>query len=387
MVSRRTILARIISVALSIVLVAASMGVTSYAETVQDLEKKKQQAVDEKKQLEKESNQLYSDYRDVTSQYNDLKSKVDALDRSVEEASQELAYLSQQLSDAKVNQAKMEQIMKLHIKYMYENDAMNMLEMLLESGSISELFEKIEYLNIIVKYDRQIMDEYKKTQQDITAKTTQLSEKRASLEAQSNELSTQKQELKKLVDSAGAELSGKNAEVNNAQAEINAYDKRIAEMKQYERQLASTNAASQEALRRQIGNFDNTEDTSGAYSGYSQDDLYLLAAIIHAEAEGEPYEGKIAVGSVVMNRVFSSKFPNTISGVVYQKNQFEPASSGRLQLILDRGPNPDCFEAAREVLAGTRNTHRLFFWALWLAEQRGLIGNMEGEIIGTQFFF
>lgn len=385
--TRRNIITRILSVVMSVMLVATGMGITSFAETLQELEQKKQQAVNEKKQLEKESNQLYADYKDVSSQYNELKAKVDSLDRDVENASQEMTYLSQQLSEAKVNQAKMEQIMKLHIKYMYENGAMNMLEMLLESGSISELFEKIEYLNIIVKYDRQIMDEYKKTQQDISAKTTQLSEKRASLEAQSNELSAQKQELRKLVDSAGAELSDKNAEVGDAQAEINAYDKRIAEMKQAERQMASANAASQEELRRQIGNFDNTEDTSGAYSGYTQDDLYLLAAIIHAEAEGEPYEGKIAVGSVVMNRVFSSKFPNTISGVVYQKNQFEPARSGRLQLILDRGPNPDCFDAAREVLAGTRNTHRLFFWALWLAEQRGLIGNMEGEIIGTQFFF
>lgn len=385
--TRRNIITRILSVVMSVMLVATGMGITSFAETLQELEQKKQQAVNEKKQLEKESNQLYADYKDVSSQYNELKAKVDSLDRDVENASQEMTYLSQQLSEAKVNQAKMEQIMKLHIKYMYENGAMNMLEMLLESGSISELFEKIEYLNIIVKYDRQIMDEYKKTQQDISAKTTQLSEKRASLEAQSNELSVQKQELRKLVDSAGAELSDKNAEVGDAQAEINAYDKRIAEMKQAERQMASANAASQEELRRQIGNFDNTEDTSGAYSGYTQDDLYLLAAIIHAEAEGEPYEGKIAVGSVVMNRVFSSKFPNTISGVVYQKNQFEPARSGRLQLILDRGPNPDCFDAAREVLAGTRNTHRLFFWALWLAEQRGLIGNMEGEIIGTQFFF
>ena len=385
--TRRNIITRILSVVMSVMLVATGMGITSFAETLQELEQKKQQAVNEKTQLEKESNQLYADYKDVSSQYNELKAKVDSLDRDVENASQEMTYLSQQLSEAKVNQAKREQIMKLHIKYMYENGAMNMLEMLLESGSISELFEKIEYLNIIVKYDRQIMDEYKKTQQDISDKTTQLSEKRASLEAQSNELSAQKQELRKLVDSAGAELSDKNSEVGDAQAEINAYDKRIAEMKQAERQMASANAASQEELRRQIGNFDNTEDTSGAYSGYTQDDLYLLAAIIHAEAEGEPYEGKIAVGSVVMNRVFSSKFPNTISGVVYQKNQFEPARSGRLQLILDRGPNPDCFDAAREVLAGARNTHRLFFWALWLAEQRGLIGNMEGEIIGTQFFF
>lgn len=384
---RRQRIKRIVSLVITAVMICSCFSIVGSAETISDLEKKKQQAVNEKNAIQNEANNLKANYNDVQSTYKELKAKVDSTNAAVESASDEIATLSQQLSEAKTSQAEMEQIMRLHIKYMYENGSMNMLETLLESGSLSEFIERFEYLSYIVKYDRDIMDKYKKVQEDITSKTNELTARRTELEAKSSELGRQKQELQSLVDSAGAALSDKNAELKNAQSEVDAYDKKIKEMKEYERQLAASNAASQEALRRQIGNFDNTEDTSGALEGYSQDDLYLLAAIIHAEAEGEPYEGKIAVGSVVMNRVFSSKFPNTISGVVYQKNQFEPASSGRLQLILDRGPNSDCFDAAREVLAGTRNTHRLFFWALWLARQRGLIGSTEGEIIGSQFFF
>ncbi len=379
---RRRIIRKLICLLLVGTMLSSSLYIVGSAETISDLEKKKQEAVQEKNAIQSEANNLKANYNDVQSTYNDLKAKVDANDAAVTATSNDIATLSQQLSEAKTSQAEMEQVMKLHIKYMYENGSMNMLETLLESGSLSEFLERFEYLNYIVKYDRDIMDQYKKVQEEVTAKTNELTIRRAELEAKSNELDKQKQELKSLVDSAGSALSDKNAELKDAQSEVDAYDKKIKEMKEYEKQLAKENAARQEALASQVGG--NNEDTSGALEGYSQDDLYLLAAIIHAEAEGEPYEGKIAVGSVVMNRVFSSKFPNTISGVIYQANQFEPVRSGRLQMIMDRGPNEDCFSAAREVLNGRRNVDKLFFWALWLAQQRGKTG---GIIIGKQYFY
>ena len=379
---RRRIIRKLICLLLVGTMLSSGLCIVGSAETISDLEKKKQDAVKEKNAIQSEANDLKANYNDVQSTYNDLKAKVDANDAAVIAASNDMATLSQQLSEAKTSQAEMEQVMKLHIKYMYENGSMNMLETLLESGSLSEFLERFEYLNYIVKYDRDIMDQYKKVQEEVTAKTNELTIRRAELEAKSNELDKQKQELKSLVDSAGSALSDKNAELKDAQSEVDAYDKKIKEMKEYEKQLAKENAARQEALASQVGG--NNEDTSGALEGYSQDDLYLLAAIIHAEAEGEPYEGKIAVGSVVMNRVFSSKFPNTISSVIYQANQFEPVRSGRLQMIMDKGPNEDCFSAAREVLNGRRNVDKLFFWALWLAQQRGKTG---GIIIGKQYFY
>ena len=378
---------KIISLVIVFSLIVCGFGVTSSASSVSELESQKQQAINKKSNLENKAEELHNEYSDVREQYTAMKAEVDELDISVEDLSEQLSYLSKQLSEAKTKQAQLEQSMKLHIKYMYENDIINMLELLLESGSIAEFFERFEYLNMIIKYDRDMVDEYKKTQEEINVKTEEMSEKKTELEAQSEQLTVKKDALKALVDSASAELSNMNAEVYSTEVMISAYDKRISEMIEYEKQMASRNAASNYALAREIGNFPNTEYTGGALEGYTDDDLYLMAAIIHAEAEGEPYEGKIAVGSVVMNRIFSSKFPNTLSGVIYQKNQFEPASSGRLQMILSRGPNPDCFEAAKEVLEGKRNTDKLFFWALWLAEQRGLIGVQEGIIIGNQFFF
>ena len=83
-------------------------------------------------------------------------------------------------------------------------------------------------------------------------------------------------------------------------------------------------------------------------SYYNADTLYWLSRIIHAESGNQILEGKIAVGNVVMNRVKDPKFPNNIYDVLYQKNQFAPASSGSLK----RTPNEESVIAAKLVLDG-----------------------------------
>ena len=85
-------------------------------------------------------------------------------------------------------------------------------------------------------------------------------------------------------------------------------------------------------------------------SGYS--DLDLLAGIIWCEAGNQPYEGMVAVGEVVMNRVASGAFPNTIEGVLSQPGQFTPYSSGGLQSALANGVNSSCYAAAQDALNG-----------------------------------
>lgn len=77
-------------------------------------------------------------------------------------------------------------------------------------------------------------------------------------------------------------------------------------------------------------------------------DIALLARLIHAEAGAEPYVGKVAVGGVVLNRVQSSKFPQTIAGVIYQPRAFESVSNG----IINRPPSKESIKAARDALSG-----------------------------------
>lgn len=83
-------------------------------------------------------------------------------------------------------------------------------------------------------------------------------------------------------------------------------------------------------------------------STQTNSDLYLLAKCIHAEARGEPYSGKVAVGAVILNRVKSSKFPNTISGVIYQPYAFTAVSDGQINLE----PDTSSYNAAKDAMNG-----------------------------------
>ena len=82
-------------------------------------------------------------------------------------------------------------------------------------------------------------------------------------------------------------------------------------------------------------------------------DVKLLAALIYCEAGNQCYDGKVAVGAVVLNRMESRRFPNTLSGVIYQRGQFTPAMTGKLARVLRNGNIPaSCYEAAQDALNG-----------------------------------
>ena len=93
----------------------------------------------------------------------------------------------------------------------------------------------------------------------------------------------------------------------------------------------------------------------------NSEDLFWMSRIIHAESAGEPMAGKIAVGTVVMNRVQSSMYPNTVYGVIFDKKfgtQFTPVASGTIY----NEPNNESIEAARRVLSGERTDSRILFF-------------------------
>ena len=120
--------------------------------------------------------------------------------------------------------------------------------------------------------------------------------------------------------------------------------------------------------------------TQHAATSASVDDTTLLAAIIQCEAGSECYEGKVAVGAVVLNRVRSGSYANSISGVIYQSGQFGPASNGSLARVLASGNiSSSCRQAAADALAGTDPTGgKLSFHRA---------NGRDGLVIGNHVFF
>ena len=102
-----------------------------------------------------------------------------------------------------------------------------------------------------------------------------------------------------------------------------------------------------------------SSSSGGTGSGTtSNSNLYLLACCIYGEARGESYTGKVAIAAVVLNRVKSSSFPNTISGVIYQPGAFTAVSDGQINL----GTNDECIRAAQDALNGWDPTYGCIYY-------------------------
>ena len=100
----------------------------------------------------------------------------------------------------------------------------------------------------------------------------------------------------------------------------------------------------------------STNNTSGGTA--SNADLNLLARLVYAEARGEPYTGQVAVASVVLNRVKSSSFPNSVAGVIYQSGAFSVVNDGQINLT----PNQTAYSAARDALNGWDPTYGAIYY-------------------------
>lgn len=135
-------------------------------------------------------------------------------------------------------------------------------------------------------------------------------------------------------------------------------------------ELKARKAAEKEAKRHvNYGEYTTDADTT-----------LLLAALIHCEAGGEPYEGQVAVGAVVMNRVRSAAYPDTIHGVIYASGQFTPAMSGKVNRVYESGKiYPSCIKAAEEALSGVSNVGDMTHF------RRN--NGREGLVIGNHVFY
>jgi len=103
-------------------------------------------------------------------------------------------------------------------------------------------------------------------------------------------------------------------------------------------------------------------DTQTTAQGKGQaNDVQLIARAINGEARGESYEGQVAVGAVILNRVENPKFPNTLAGVIYQPGAFTAVSDGQINVPID--PNSSVVKAARDAMNGWDPTNGcIYYW-------------------------
>lgn len=348
--------------------------------------------------LSDELTELNNGLQEISNELADTQDEIAAKNVEIEAAESRIAELTTR-SESQY------EAMKKRVQYMYENGNQSYLELLLGSSSFSDFLNRMEYAKSIYDYDRQELSDYQDTLAELKQQKEDLETAKEELLAAEQTKQEQKSKADSLVAAQQEKISAAKSDVADAETEIADTDAEIARQKAYEEELeaqkAKEDAARQEEIRRQEEELINSQqpdasdnnanpdgtstgdnitgsDTSGGGT-VNTSDVAMLAALIQCEAGGESYEGKLAVGSVVMNRVDSSYFPDTVVGVIYQSGQFSPVASGRFAVVLSSGADASCVQAATEVLAGTRTLNCLYF-----RRNNGLI---NGTVIGNHVFY
>jgi spore germination cell wall hydrolase CwlJ-like protein len=300
------------------------------------------------------------------------------LEIQISDKEDEIEQAQEELTAAEAQSEKQYEDMKVRIKFMYENSNTSVWQMLLSSASLSDFLNRTEYISDINRYDREMLNAYQELQESIAEKKTELEADRDELLAMQEDMKQKQNSVNSLISQTKANIAQADQNLADAKENVSDLDDQLQQRVEYEKQLelqkAKEDAARLEAIKAQ-----EQEDTSAVVYVPTDSDAYLLGAIIQCEAEGESYEGKLAVGSVVLNRVRSSYFPNTISGVIYQSGQFSPVASGRLAYRLEAGVNGTCIQAAQEVLNGNITLNCLYF--------RTNNGIISGTVIGNHVFY
>ena len=348
--------------------------------------------------LSDELTELNNGLQEISNELADTQDEIAAKNVEIEAAESRIAELTTR-SESQY------EAMKKRVQYMYENGNQSYLELLLGASSFSDFLNRMEYAKSIYDYDRQELSDYQDTLAELKQQKEDLETAKEELLAAEQTKQEQKSKADSLVAAQQEKISAAKSDVADAETEIADTDAEIARQKAYEEELetqkAKEDAARQEEIKRQeeelinsqqpaasdnnanpdgTSTGDNTtgSDTSGGGT-VNASDAAMLAALIQCEAGGESYEGKLAVGSVVMNRVDSSYFPDTVVGVIYQSGQFSPVASGRFAVVLSSGADASCVQAATEVLAGTRTLNCLYF-----RRNNGLI---NGTVIANHVFY
>ncbi len=306
-------------------------------------------ADDEIESLEGQSSALESELQGINQEILDLSDQISTTEMQVEILNGEIARTSDELAEAEANEEQQYEDMKARIKYMYEHGNATLLEMLFSAENMSDFLNKAEFIENLSEYDRNALESLQAVHQQIEEQQETLKTQQESFTDLQAELQAQQTELQAKAEETSTNLADVQTRLEEAKAEEAA---RIA-AEEAAREQAAKEA---EEAAAAAGNSDNSYDDSIINNGgidVSADDTTLLAAIIQCEAR-QDYDSLLAVATVIMNRVESPRFPNSISGVVYANGQFEPVWTGRLNTVLKNGPTSLSIQVAQDAINGAR---------------------------------
>jgi spore germination cell wall hydrolase CwlJ-like protein len=320
----------------------------------------------------------------LTGELNTLNSKLGKVSENLEDIEQQMKDTQQDIDDtnaaldeAKATEEWQYQCMVRRIREMYERNDASYINAILGASSVYDMVNAADCFEMIEVYDRKMLDKYEENRRLIEEEEARLESDYAELENLKTAAEAEKSKVSGLISSTSNSIASYSGQISDAEKEILAYEEELrqkeSDLTYLKQKLAEEIAMSQQAANSTWRDISEVEFADG--------DRYLLANLIYCEAGAEPYEGKVAVGAVVINRVLSSVYPDTVLGVIYQNKQFSPVASGRLALALSEGrATQSCYDAADEAMSGTTNVGNCVYF-------RTPVEGLTGISIGGHIFY
>lgn len=353
-------------------------------EKIEETEKEKEQLEQELEEADDKIDSLNSEQKALKTEIDGLNEdlstisdRIEALETQITDKETEISETEAELTEARDRETTQYEAMMKRIKFMYEDSQSLYMEILFQAKSFSELITLSGYVDELASYDKKKFDEYQQARIEVEDLEAKLQSERVDLLVLKNEAETEKSGVMEVINATQDKVSEYDDLIDDAEAEYLAREKELDEtnssleklQKQYEEELRLSELAKGGTWR------DISEVT------FDAGDRYLLASLIYCEAGGEIYEGQVAVGAVVINRVLSASYPSTVSGVIYQTSQFSPVASGRLAYVLSTGKaTASCYQAADAAMSGTTNVGNCLYF-------RTPIPGLTGIQIGNHIFY
>lgn len=349
--------------------------------------------------LQNQTSALENELKGINQDILTLSEKISDTEMQVEILNSDIDKTQDDLEKAQKNEDQQYEDMKSRIKYMYEHGSATMLEMLFSAENMSDFLNKADFIENLSNYDRKALNDLKDVHQQIADQKADLEAQQASMKDLQNQLQTQQTQLQAKAAATSTNLNEVNAKLQKAKEEEAARQAEEAR-KQAEAAAKAEAGAKAEAAasaNKQNSSSSSSNSSSNSSSGSSSssggsnssggstvasDDVTLLAAILQCEARYD-YESMLAVATVIMNRVNSGRFPNSISGVVYASGQFAPVWTGSLDRVLKAGPRSLSIQVAQDAINGARHSSVSdCYYFLYAAST-----NRTGVVIGGNVFF
>lgn len=356
----------------------------STREQIDEKEKEKQELENQQKKNENEleglkdiQSDLKESMENLNTQLNNVVKRLEDIEQLIRVKEQEIAETQEALEEARETEEWQYVCMVMRARAMYEYQENNYLTELLGEGSLSGALNTADYIEKVAASDRKLMDEYMANRTLIEEHEAKLQQEKIELDNLRVEAEAEKSKVSGLISQTANSIVATSEQIASAEQKALEYEaeikKKEEDLEYLKKKLAEEIALSQEAANATWRDISEVTFADG--------DRYLLANLIYCEAGGEPYAGKLAVGAVVINRVLSSKFPDTVVGVIYQSKQFSPVGSGRLQLALAANKATEsCYQAADEAMSGVTNVGNCVFF-------RTPVDGLTGISIGGHIFY